>query len=43
MENAKKDFITQIRNIKLEIEDLEITMDEAITIQVLNFFNLIFT
>ena len=28
--------MTEIRNVKSEIEDLEITMDEAITIQVLN-------
>ncbi len=28
--------MTKIRDLKFEIEDLEITMDEAITIQVLN-------
>ena len=31
-----QEFMTKIRDVKLEIEDLEITMDEAITIQVLN-------
>ena len=30
------EFMTKIRDVKSEIEDLEITMDEAITIQVLN-------
>lgn len=31
-----QEFMTKIRDVKSEIEDLEITMDEAITIQVLN-------
>ena len=31
-----QEFMTKIRNIKFEIEDLEITMEKAITIQVLN-------
>lgn len=31
-----QEFMTKIRGIKTEIEDLRITMDEAITIQVLN-------
>lgn len=41
--------MTKIYNVKLEIEDLEITIDKAITIQVLNsldsffmqFFNIL--
>ncbi len=35
--------MTKIRDVKFEIEDLEITMDEAITIQVLNSLNSSFT
>lgn len=35
--------MTKICDIKSEIEDLDITMDEVITIQVLNSFNLSFT
>ena len=31
-----QEFMTKIRDVKSEIEDLEITIDEAITIQVLN-------
>ena len=31
-----QEFITKIQDVKSEIKDLEITMDEAITIQVLN-------
>ena len=31
-----QEFMTKIRDVKSEIEDLDITMDEAITIQVLN-------
>ncbi len=31
--------MTKIRDVKSEIEDLEITIDEAITIQVLNFLD----
>ena len=35
--------MTKIRNVKSEIEDLQITMDEAIIIQVLNSLNSSFT
>ncbi len=35
--------MTKIRDVRSEIEDLEITMDEAITIQVLNFLESFFT
>lgn len=38
-----QEFMTKIRDIKSEIEDLGITMDEAITIQVLNSFDSSFT
>ena len=31
--------MTKIRNVKSEIENLEIIIDEAITIQVLNFLD----
>lgn len=34
--------MTKICNVKSEIEDLEIIIDEAITIQVLNFLDLFF-
>lgn len=34
--------MTKIRDVKSEIEDLDITMDEAITIQVLNSFDSFF-
>lgn len=34
--------MTKIRNIKSEIENLGITINETITIQVLNFFDLFF-
>lgn len=36
-------FITKIRDVKLEIEDLKITIDKAITIQVLNSLDSSFT
>lgn len=35
-------FITKIRDIRSEIEDLEITIDEAITVQILNSLDLFF-
>lgn len=35
--------MTKIRDVKLKIEDLKITMDKAIIIQVLNFDNFFFT
>ncbi len=38
-----QEFMTKIRDVKSEIEDLEITMDEAITIQVLNSLDSSFT
>ena len=34
--------MTKIRDVKFEIEDLETTMDEAITIQVLNSLDFFF-
>ena len=34
--------MTKIRNVKSEIEDLEITIDKAITIEVLNSLDLSF-
>ena len=34
-----QEFMTKIRDVKSEIEDLEITIDEAITIQVFNSLN----
>ncbi len=38
-----QEFMTKIRDVKSDIEDLEITIDEAITIQVLNSFDSSFT
>ena len=38
-----QEFMTKICDVKSEIEDLEITMDKAITIQVLNLLNSSFT
>lgn len=38
-----QEFITKICNIKSKIEDLQITMDEAITIQVLSSLDYFFT
>lgn len=35
--------MTKIYNIKSKIKDLKITIDEAITIQILNLFDLFFT
>ena len=35
--------MTKIRNVKSGIEDLEITIDEAITIQILNSLDSFFT
>ncbi len=35
--------MTKIQDVKSKIKDLEITMDEAITIQVLNSLNSFFT
>lgn len=35
-------FIIKIQNLKFEIQDLEISIDKAIIIQVLNSFNLFF-
>ena len=34
--------MTKIRDVRSEIKDLEITMDEAIIIQVLNFLDFLF-
>lgn len=44
METLKilKNFISKIHNIKSEIKDLGITMNEAITIQVFNFLDSFF-